>query len=92
LSTTSAKVGFFDVIIVGGGPAGLFSAYYLSEHANLKVLLLERGKGPRKRVCPVADRQYCAQCKPCNILCGIGGAGLFSDGKLNFITNWARPI
>jgi uncharacterized FAD-dependent dehydrogenase len=33
----------------------------------------------------VADRQYCTQCRPCNILCGIGGAGLFSDGKLNFI-------
>lgn len=85
MSVTSASVGIFDVIIVGGGPAGLFSAYYLSEHADLKVLLLERGKGPLKRVCPVADRQYCTQCRPCNILCGIGGAGLFSDGKLNFI-------
>ncbi len=75
----------FDVIIVGGGPAGLFSAYYLSEVAGLRILLLEKGKGPLKRVCPVADRRYCTQCRPCNILCGIGGAGLFSDGKLNFI-------
>jgi uncharacterized FAD-dependent dehydrogenase len=75
----------FDVIIVGGGPAGLFSAYYLSEAAGLRILLLEKGKGPLKRVCPVADRRYCTQCRPCNILCGIGGAGLFSDGKLNFI-------
>jgi uncharacterized FAD-dependent dehydrogenase len=85
LQLESKKQNDFDVIVVGGGPAGLFSAYYLSEHANLNVLLLEKGKGPLKRVCPVADRQYCTQCKPCNILCGIGGAGLFSDGKLNFI-------
>jgi uncharacterized FAD-dependent dehydrogenase len=85
LSATSANVSFFDVIIVGGGPAGLFSAYYLSEHTDLSVLLLERGKRPLSRACPVADRQYCTQCRPCNILCGIGGAGLFSDGKLNFI-------
>ena len=47
--------------------------------------MLEQGKGPLKRVCPVADRQFCSKCSPCNILCGIGGAGLFSDGKLNFI-------
>ena len=80
-----ANNGVFDVIIVGGGPAGLFSAYYLCTFSNLKVLLLEQGKGSLKRVCPVADRQFCSQCKPCNILCGIGGAGLFSDGKLNFI-------
>lgn len=81
----STNSDFFDVIIVGGGPAGLFCAYHLGANTDLKVLLLERGKGPLKRVCPVADRQYCTQCRPCNILCGIGGAGLFSDGKLNFI-------
>jgi len=75
----------YDVIIVGGGPAGLFGAYYLSTASDLRVLLVEQGKGPLRRSCPVADRQYCSQCRPCNILCGIGGAGLFSDGKLNFI-------
>jgi hypothetical protein len=74
----------FDVIIVGGGPAGLFAAYYLSEHSQLDVLLIEKGKAPLKRQCPIKDHG-CIKCRPCNILCGIGGAGLFSDGKLNFI-------
>jgi uncharacterized FAD-dependent dehydrogenase len=49
------------------------------------VLLIEKGKDPRKRKCPMSDTQKCQKCKPCNILCGIGGAGLFSDGKLNYI-------
>jgi uncharacterized FAD-dependent dehydrogenase len=75
----------YDVIIVGGGPAGLFAAYYLSEHSDLRVLLLEKGKGTSRRDCPIKDEQHCVKCKPCNILCGIGGAGLYSDGKLNYI-------
>ncbi len=74
----------FDVIIVGGGPAGLFGAYYLAENSRLSVLLLDKGNSPLKRKCPIKENG-CIKCKPCNILCGIGGAGLFSDGKLNFI-------
>jgi uncharacterized FAD-dependent dehydrogenase len=75
----------YDVIIVGGGPAGLFAAYQLKEFSNLKVLLIEKGKPPLKRKCPNHNLQKCVQCDPCNILSGIGGAGLYSDGKLNFI-------
>jgi uncharacterized FAD-dependent dehydrogenase len=75
----------FDVVIVGAGPAGLFAAYYICEHSSLRVLIVEKGKPPAKRHCPSKQQQPCRRCKPCNILCGIGGAGLFSDGKLNFI-------
>ena len=82
MSTASART--FDVIIVGGGPAGLFAAHWLSEHSSLRALLLEKGKPPLKRHCPIGDHG-CVHCRPCNILCGVGGAGLFSDGKLNFI-------
>ena len=75
----------YDVIIVGAGPAGLFAAYYLCAHSPLRILVIEKGKGPDRRQCPMNDTVPCQRCKPCNILCGVGGAGLFSDGKLNYI-------
>ena len=81
----SIKTAVYDVIIVGGGPAGLFAAYYLSEHSDNRILLIEKGKSAQKRDCPINTYNECIRCKPCNILSGIGGAGLFSDGKLNYI-------
>ena len=75
----------YDVILVGAGPAGLFAAFHLCENSSLRVLIIEKGKSPLKRRCRINDYRECFKCKPCDILSGIGGAGLFSDGKLNFI-------
>lgn len=78
----------YDVVIVGAGPAGLFTAYELLENnSNLKVLLLDKGRFAKNRVCPMSKSKdsKCLNCNPCSILSGYGGAGTFSDGKLNFI-------
>jgi uncharacterized FAD-dependent dehydrogenase len=74
----------YDVIIVGAGAAGLFSALKLA--GKLKVAIFEMGREIEKRICPSNSAQsYCQKCSPCNIVSGVGGAGGFSDGKLNFI-------
>ena len=76
-----------DVIIVGAGPAGLFTAYELiTKNEKLKVTVLDKGNFASKRVCPMNKLGVpCQNCQPCAILSGYGGAGTFSDGKLNFI-------
>lgn len=75
----------YDVIIVGAGPAGIFSALELVSHnKGLKIILLEKGKDINERVCPTkVENVSCRTCPDCNLLCGWGGAGAFSDGKLN---------
>lgn len=77
----------YDVVIVGAGPAGLFAAYELiSKNKDLKILLLDKGRLATKRACPMnKNKSNCVNCNPCQILSGFGGAGTFSDGKLNFI-------
>ncbi|MDR0649521.1 MAG: NAD(P)/FAD-dependent oxidoreductase [Synergistaceae bacterium] len=74
--------GIYDAAIVGAGPAGLFAAMELAG-AGKRVVLLDKGKGISDRSCPLkAGAKECTQCVPCSVICGWGGAGAFSDGKL----------
>ncbi len=74
----------YDVVIVGAGPAGIFSAMELVEKKGLRVLVVEKGKDIDRRLCPMEIRDVsCNKCPECDILSGWGGAGAFSDGKLN---------
>jgi len=70
------------VIIVGAGPAGIFSALELSNNTDLKILMLDKGSDIDKRRCPASRGLGCLKCNPCSLLSGWGGAGAFSDGKL----------
>ena len=75
----------YDLIIVGAGPSGVFTAYELIELglANKKILIIEQGRDIKNRVCPIEKTGKCVKCKPyCNITSGFSGAGAFSDGKL----------
>ncbi len=79
----------YDVIIVGAGPGGIFSAYELTkERTDLKIAVLEMGNPLEKRKCPIDGKKVktCIGCESCAIMSGFGGAGAFSDGKYN-ITN-----
>ena len=79
----------YDVIIIGAGPGGIFSAYELMKKSpNLKVAVFEAGNPLEKRHCPIdGDKvKSCVNCPTCAIMNGFGGAGAFSDGKYN-ITN-----
>ena len=79
----------YDVLIIGAGPGGIFSAYELSNLApNLKIGVFEAGNALNRRKCPIDGKKIksCIECKTCSIMSGFGGAGAFSDGKYN-ITN-----
>ena len=79
----------YDVIIIGAGPGGIFSAYELVNNApELKIAVFEAGNVLSKRRCPIdGDKvKTCINCSNCSIMSGFGGAGAFSDGKYN-ITN-----
>ena len=79
----------YDVIIIGAGPGGIFTAYELAQKKpELKVAVFEAGHALNKRHCPIDGEKIktCIGCKSCSIMSGFGGAGAFSDGKYN-ITN-----
>lgn len=79
----------YDVIIIGAGPGGIFTAYELvQKDKNLKIAVFESGHALHQRHCPIdGDKiKNCINCKSCSIMSGFGGAGAFSDGKYN-ITN-----
>ena len=79
----------YDVIIIGAGPGGIFTAYQLTKkRSDLKISVFESGYALEKRKCPIdGDKvKSCIRCKTCAIMSGFGGAGAFSDGKYN-ITN-----
>ena len=77
----------YDVIIIGAGPGGIFSAYELVQRSpELRVAVFEAGHPLDKRRCPIDGEKIktCIGCKSCSIMSGFGGAGAFSDGKYNF--------
>ena len=79
----------YDVIIIGAGPGGIFSAYELmKQDENLKIAVFDAGHSLEQRHCPIDGEKVksCIGCKTCAIMNGFGGAGAFSDGKYN-ITN-----
>ena len=84
----------YDVIIIGAGPAGIFSALELYKNdPQMNILMLEKGNDIDKRACPVAqDQKSCANCKSCSITSGFGGAGAFSDGKLTLTTEFGGRL
>jgi len=71
----------YDCIIVGAGPAGMFAADELA--GRLDTLIIDQGRDIDRRECKMKRRGVCTHCDPCDIMCGVGGAGTYSDGTLN---------
>ncbi|HEY5560654.1 MAG TPA: NAD(P)/FAD-dependent oxidoreductase [Clostridiaceae bacterium] len=81
----------YDIIIVGAGASGIFTAYELIKlNSKAKVLILEKGHSLDKRICPIDGIKIksCIECPICNIMNGYGGAGSLSDGKYNITNNF----
>ena len=74
-----------DVVIVGAGPAGIFTALeMIRKHSAKRIIIVEKGKAVEERSCPKHKTKQCVNCKPyCHITTGFSGAGAFSDGKLS---------
>ena len=81
-----------DVLIIGGGPAGLFTAYSLA-NSGLKVVVLEKGKDLQNRVCPaIKNNQKCLHCSDCSIMTGLGGCSPLSDGKVPITNDYGGEL
>ena len=75
---------YYDVIIIGAGPAGFFTAMELVRNtADLSILLVDKGRSLARRFCAARETGVCSSCDPCAITSGFAGAGAFSDGKLS---------
>ena len=85
----------YDVLIIGAGPGGIFSAYELiKQDPNLRVGVFEAGHALGGRKCPIDGNKIksCIGCKTCSIMSGFGGAGAFSDGKYNITNNFGGTL
>ena len=74
----------YDVIIIGAGPGGIYSAWELAmQNPELQIAVFQKGRELEKRKCPIdGDKvKNCISCKTCSSMSGFGGAGAFSDGK-----------
>lgn len=81
---SSAELTDYDVIIIGAGPSGIFTAYEIrKKDPGAKVVMFEKGRSIEKRKCPKRKTGVCANCQPCAITTGFSGGGSFSDGKLS---------
>ena len=78
----------YDVLIIGGGPGGIYTAWeLLNKRPDLKLALFESGHTLERRRCPIdgVKVKSCVHCPTCAIMNGFGGAGAFSDGKYNIL-------
>ncbi len=85
----------YDVIIIGAGPGGIFSAYELAtKNSDLKIAVFESGNELAKRRCPIdgVKVKSCIKCPTCAIMSGFGGAGAFSDGKYNLTNDFGGTL
>ncbi len=85
----------YDIIIIGAGPGGIFSAYELAQlHPELKIAVFEAGHALTARRCPIDGSKIksCINCKSCSIMSGFGGAGAFSDGEYNISNDFGGTL
>lgn len=74
----------YDIIVIGAGPAGIFTALEITKlRPEINVLIIDKGRNIEKRACPARTTGKCVNCNPCGITFGWSGAGAFSDGKLS---------